>query len=393
MRDSVSVLPVKKRDYRFVVTYREHQGDGTTARRKTYFYTKKEADAFAVEQRGKLANHGAEHSHVADHERAALIRFRTWSKEQPPGASLLDLINEAIAARATSAFTATVQELIQARELQAERKDSSLRHLADLQGRLKRFEGEFGTRLAADVKPAEIEQWLHGLELSPVSFGNYKRAIGSVFALAVKKGKLPTNPVQRVDAPKVIKSAPSILTPAKVHALLTAAAPEIRAMLVLQAFAGVRRAEAERLTWEHIHLHTATPCVELPSEITKTNHRRSVKLTANAVEWLKPLIGTTTAALGLTPMVYRRRLKAAAKAAEIEWDENLLRHSFGSYRLGQIKNAAQVAEEMGNSPAVVRSHYQNLVRQEAVADYWKVSPNHIGANVLAFKLAAGRKVP
>ena len=314
MRDTVSVKAVKHPRYKFVVAYRERQDDGTTIRRKNYYHLKKEADAFAVEQRGKLANHGTEHSHVADDERAALIRFRTWSKDQPPGVSVLDLINEAIAAREASAFTSTVKELIQARELQAQRKDSSPRHLADLENRLKRFEGDFGKRLAADVKPAEIEQWLHGLNLSAVSFGNYKRAIGSVFALAVKQGKLPSNPVQRVDAPKVITAAPSILTPAKVHALLTAAAPEIRAMLVLQAFAGVRRAEAERLTWEHIHLHTATPCVELPSEITKTNRRRSVKLAANAVEWLKPLVGTTNAPLGLTPTVYRRRLKAAAKA-------------------------------------------------------------------------------
>jgi integrase len=384
MRDSVSVRPVKHPRYKFVVAFRERQADGSTARRKNYYPTKKAADAFAVEQRGKLANHGAKHSHVADDERAALIRFRIWSEAQKGTVSLLDLINEAILARETSAFTITVKEMIQARELQAQRKGSAPRHLSDLESRLNRFGLAFGKRVAAEVKTAEIEQWLHGLDLSAVSFGNYKRAIGSAFALAVKQGKLALNPVQRVDAPKVVQGAPSILTPSQVHSLLAAAAPEIRPMLVLQAFAGVRRAEAERLTWEHIHLG-ASPCVELPSEITKTNRRRSVELFPNAVAWLKPLVGTTTAPLGLTPTVYCRRLKAAAKVAGIEWDENLLRHSFGSYRLAQIKNVAQVAEEMGNSPQVVRTHYQNLVRPEAVADYWKVTPCHITTKVLAFK--------
>ena len=39
---------------------------------------------------------------------------------------------------------------------------------------------------------------------------------------------------------------------------------------------------------------------------------------------------------------------------------------------------------MGNSPQVVRTHYQNLVRPEAVTDYWKVTPEHVTAKVLAF---------
>ena len=95
-----------------------------------------------------------------------------------------------------------------------------------------------------------------------------------------------------------------------------------------------------------------------------------------------------TSTLGLSASAYRDHLTQAAKAAKITWDENLLRHSYGSYRLAQIKNAAQVAEEIGNSPQVVRTHYQNLVRPEAVADYWKVTPERITGKVLAFP---GRK--
>ena len=390
MRDTVSVKPVKHPRYKFVVAFRERQSDGTTIRRKNYYHTKKAAEAFAVEQRGKLANLGTQHSHVAEDERAALIRFRTWQGTQTSNVSLLDLINDAIKARETSAFTSTVKELIQDRELQAQRNGSAPRHLDDLENRLKRFEKDFGSRVAADVQAAEIEHWLHSLRLGAVSFGNFKRAIGSVFNLAVKKGKLASNPVRKVEAPKVVKSAPAILTPAKLHSLLASAAPEIRAMLVLQAFAGVRRAEAERLTWNHIHLG-ASPCVELPSAVTKTNRRRSVELTPNALAWLAPLAGLTDAPLGLTATAYRNELSKAAKIAEVEWQENLLRHSFGSYRLAQIKNVAQVADEMGNSPQVVRTHYQNLVRPEAVADYWKISPERQGEKIITLPALAKRK--
>ena len=256
-------------------------------------------------------------------------------------------------------------------------KRSSKPHLDDLTHRLDRFATTFGKRNAGDVEPSQIEQWLHGLALSPISFANFKRAIKSVFSFAVKQCRLPSNPVTRVEAPKITRSAPAILAPDQVHAVLSAATPGLRVLLVLQAFAGLRRAEAERLSWAHIHLHIASPCIELLSEVTKTNRRRSVELSPNAVAWLKPLATNSSAPLGLSATIYRSELSKVAKVAEIQWEENLLRHSYGSYRLAQIKKAAQVADEMGNSPQVVRTHDQNLVRPESVVLYWKITPRPI----------------
>jgi len=95
------------------------------------------------------------------------------------------------------------------------------------------------------------------------------------------------------------------------------------------------------------------------------------------VAWLKPLATNSSAPLGLSATIYRSELSKVAKVAEIQWEENLLRHSYGSYRLAQIKKAAQVADEMGSSPQVVRTHDQNLVRPESVVLYWKnTAPQH-----------------
>ncbi len=279
MRDPVSISKVRHPRYKFVVTYPEDLPNGGTTRRKSYFATKEQANAFAAELRAKLASHGARHAHVADEERAALIRFRTWAESLSEPVKLLDLINEAITARERVAVTATVQDLIDARITQAQRKGSAKRHLEDLESRLNRFAKVFGKRNAANVTSSDIEQWIHKTTTNAVTFGNFMRAINSVFALALKQGTVRDNPVSRIEAPKVIRSAPKVLKPAELHALLTAASQRLRPLLVLQAFAGVRRAEAERLTWAHIHLDTQEPCVELPSEITKTNRHRSVSLT------------------------------------------------------------------------------------------------------------------
>jgi len=167
----------------------------------------------------------------------------------------------------------------------------------------------------------------------------------------------------------------------------TACFPPPRSAFVLcscRAFAGLRNAESERITWKHIHLDDATPFVEMPSSVTKTNRRRVIELPANAVAWLRPLFGNVPGAFELGHVAYHAELKRAIKTAGITWSANVVRHSFGSYRLGLLKNAAQVAEEMGNSPQVVRTHYQNLVRPEPVALYWKITPQRISDKVLTF---------
>ncbi len=373
MREKVSLRSVKHPRYKYMVTYPEVLPDGRTVRRKAYFDTKEEAKGVAAEKKAEVSDHGAKHAHITEEERAALIRFRVWAAERRESITLLDLINTAIEAKEKNTFDATIQDLIDARILQAQKKKSAPRHLRDLEQHLNRFGKEFGKRLAVEVESSEIEQWIHGMPISAVTFGNYRRAIGSIFTLGIKQGRILVNPVVRVESPKVVRGAPKILTPDALAAVLEAAPDPLLPLLVLQAFAGVRRAEAERLTWAHIHLDTKTPCVELPSEVTKTNRRRTIELQPNAVAWLRICV-KTPGKLGITEDAYRRDLGETAKTAGIEWEVNVLRHSYGSYRIGQVKNAAQVAEEMGNSPTVVRTHYQNLVRPEAVTEYWKIKP-------------------
>jgi hypothetical protein len=73
----------------------------------------------------------------------------------------------------------------------------------------------------------------------------------------------------------------------------------------------------------------------------------------------------------------RARLRA-------EWPQNALRHSFGSYHLAQFNDAAKLALEMGNSPAVIFRHYRQLVKPKQAALYWKITPASAGNKVVQF---------
>jgi integrase len=387
MKISIHHHPNGKKSYQFPVwevRWSERDAAGKAVTKTAWPKSKREADALAAEKRRVLTAHGAAHASVSASERAALIRFREWRKATPGAPDLSAVVESAIAAFSAAQSTITVTEAIRQRLEDAERRKLSPRHQADLKNRLARFAKAFGKRPLSAVTVDELSHWLHGLGVAPKTWENYALALGSVFSLAFDRGQIPANPASKLKAPKAAPSAPAILTPQQARALLTVAAPAILPLLVLQAFCGVRRAESERLTWGDIKLDGKEPFVELNSAVTKTNRRRNPPIPKNAVAWLRTCRGLPGASLGISLSAYRRHLESAAAAAGIDWSENLLRHSFGTYRLGVTKNAAQVAEEMGNSPAMIRAHYQNITSPKDAREWFAIAPDAAPAAVLPF---------
>ena len=56
------------------------------------------------------------------------------------------------------------------------------------------------------------------------------------------------------------------------------------------------------------------------------------------------------------------------------WVRNGLRHSFCSYRLAEVKDAARVALEAGNSPGMLFRHYRELVSEDAAKAWFNTVP-------------------
>ena len=147
------------------------------------------------------------------------------------------------------------------------------------------------------------------------------------------------------------------------------------------AFAGLRRAEIERLRWEDVNLTRGF--VTVGAQNAKTGRRRLVPVCAALRAWLAPVAKT---AGPLAPTInFRRRFHAAREAAGLlgEWEGNELRHSYASYRLAETQNAAQTALELGNSPTVLQAHYKELATPDDAAAWFAVKPQQT-RNVVAF---------
>lgn len=150
--------------------------------------------------------------------------------------------------------------------------------------------------------------------------------------------------------------------------------------MVLGAFAGIRSTEIvgdpeaplrPRLTWEDFRCEKGYIVVPAMTA-RRTRRSRRVPLRENLRAWLAPW----REARGYLYPSGADQSKETARFAELglEWDNNVLRHSYATHRNAEIGNAGQLAEEMGNSIQMVRRHYDAVPRDVEPEDYFGLLP-------------------
>jgi integrase len=306
------------------------------------------------------------------------------------------------------------------------------RYLSDLKARLNRFSESFGERPIASITSGELDKWLRSLGVQPGTRNSIRLRLGVLFSYAIEQGWCQENPVRKVKKVKA-SSTPEILTPAEFARLLEAASEETLPYWLIGGFAGLRRAEIERLEWKDIHFDPAkyrasihaqaltggdkkavenakkaieawrqSALIEVSALKAKTASRRFVQIQDNLAAWLEPYIGRT----GLVcPQNLRKLLesdrtntgiwtepenqakdtpKTERQSGKLKpWPSNGLRHSFASYHLGHFQNAALLALELGHTnQEITFRHYRELVTPEAAKKYWDIRPV-VQPNVMA----------
>jgi integrase len=225
----------------------------------------------------------------------------------------------------------------------------------------------------ASIVTEDLRDYLNAMHISPVALNNHRRLIVVLFNFSKAHGWLRPNEQTAADALgayKVKERDVVIYTPGEVARLLSAADADFVPYIVLIAFAGVRREELHKgLTWESINFDRGT--LLIPAALAKTGRKRKIDLSENALAWLAPYRGKRGAIFAQDP---RKRMAKVSFASRVPWKRNALRHSFGSYRLEMVKNAGQVALEMGNSAAIVLKHYAEIVDARPAREYWSIKP-------------------
>ncbi|MCX6923423.1 MAG: tyrosine-type recombinase/integrase [Verrucomicrobia bacterium] len=287
-----------------------------------------------------------------------------------------------------------------------ESRGMAMRYREDLNYRLGKFSADFQMDVHS-VTTALVQEWLDtrkddkGKPLSPQSYTNFRRVLSTFFKFAVARGYAVDNPLDGAERVKVRNGESiQIFTPAEIARLLMAATPDFLPSLAIGAFAGLRSAEIERLTWQDIDL--VARLITVGASQAKTGSRRLVPVSDNLAAWLDPYAGRQGRVWeGSSDMFYRAQeatADATAVAADeakgvkaqkaVTWKSNALRHSYASYRLAQIGDAGRLSGEMGNSAAMIFRHYRELVKPEAAQRWFSVKPEGEASNVLPMPAAS-----
>jgi integrase len=306
------------------------------------------------------------------------------ARKQLDGESLLSVAKEH-AARRRHVIEKKVGEVVSEFISVKERDGLSLRYLQTLRSHLNRFAAAFHTNIGSVTAPL-ISDWLNAHGIGPRARNNVRLSIITVFHWARAQGYLPKG--QPTEADDVAKAKDrggkiEVFTPKQMATLMKNAAPEYALYFALGAFAGLRRAEIERLEWEDFNFERGH--ITVAAHKAKTATRRLVPIQANLMQWLAPYRGHRGRLFKS-----RRDSDAAiafAKEQGTEWPDNALRHSYATYRLAAVADAARVALEMGNSPQKLMTNYRELADDGDAKAWFAISPK-AAKNVLPFAAKA-----
>jgi integrase len=320
----------------------------------------------------------------------AVLEYVSAVKSLPEGATLKEAVDFFKKRNPASLEKRTVRQVVD--EMLATKRAAKLSevHLRDLDSRLGRFADAFQMNIGG-VSSSMLQAWLDAMKASGRTKQNYVRAISSLFRFASARRYLPKDAIEEVEAVQQAKadnSAIEIFTPSEFAEILNTARPEMVPWLAIGGLAGLRSAELGRLNWSEVNL--AERYIEITAAKAKTAARRLAPITDNLAAWLARYAKPAGKVTGfeswwnqipkLVEEINRVRHERG-NPAKFVWKHNGLRHSFCSYRLASIKNAAQVALEAGNSPQMIFAHYRQLVTESEASKWFAVMPD-ASANVV-----------
>jgi integrase len=361
-------------------------------RHRQHFSSKSEAETFLQQKLIEQQNHGI--VGLAFNERQRAEYLECAEKLAPFNVTLRDAVDFYLPYLQATNRSCTAAQLVE-EIVKAKRADgASKRYVSDLHSRLNQFAASFDGKPVAQITTMEIDHWLRSLSdsatgkpLAPTTRNNFRRVLNVAFNFARNRGYCVDNPAAKSAKAKAVETPAGILSVEELSRLLENASEKLVPSIAIGAFAGLRRAELERLDWKEVDFQSRL--IEVTANKAKSARRRFVTIKPNLLLWLQPYAKPHGP---VTPPNYRKLLERARRAAGIQtWPNNALRHSFASYYLAHFKKAgvAELAQELGHTNAnLIFQHYRQLVKPTDGKSYWSVVPQSKSNSIIPLTKAA-----
>lgn len=364
-------------------------------RKRTYHETEAEAEKAWKDHCAHLKRFGTNAAQFSPED----LREFAEARRILPGVDLRDAASFYRHHHPEGSTAATVPEAVAAYLEHQGKKSLSRRHSDALKLHCETFALSHALRPVRSITGNEVLEWLQALRVEPRTARNYSGSLAAFFNWCERRGMVALSPAKSIhetDLPKPIPKAKGVLTVDQCAALmdfLAAHYPKYVPWHVLQLFAGIRRAEAGRMTWDMIDLEGKT--IRLPGwiegeRIVKTGDDWVLHdLPANLWGWLAAFRGEGRIRVPGNETMERIRRDELPElrspnlggsspnlGAIPAWPKNAMRHTFCTMLMSLHGDAAKVANwsRHTNASQLYKSYVARLVSREEAGRFCGIVP-------------------
>lgn len=332
-------------------------------RRRSFFSSRTAAEAEASRLNSGAADLQADFRALPIAEQQKLIHLHNEAARR--GVDVLDFLSAPTSNGAGPTVEAVISELLEAKR-NAGRSD---RYVDSLDLLLSQFlDGREHLRIG-NVSLADIERFLDSKAIA--SRSTLRARLSTLFRFAVRRGYRLDNPCSRLEPIKLVKTPPRIFTVGefeKAMSWLKTNRPDGLPWFVLSTCCGLRPEEADQTRRRDINFKEGW--IKVEAQTSKVGQRRVIEPMDAAIGLLKRVCRVGRLPI---PRNTRRRIVRLLRDGLCwdKWPKDITRHTAASYWLAVSRSAGDVAENLGNSEAVLKRHYKALVTRAEAEEFWK----------------------
>lgn len=326
-------------------------------KRLKYFKTPTEARAYQLEVQAQLLKFGNAYNKVLTRNEQAEILFILQEMEQY-GVKLGDVWYEyqnrqdAKCMTCDKAWASFIQD----------KQDLNLRKstIRGYQCIVPFFVRVGWDRETRDITVKDIKAWFNEKAVAPRSLSKYISVLGDFFKYCIEKEWQTENPTKTLKVPKIDAKPPNCLSNQEVKALLAHPDPKLKPYILVALYAGLRRNEIERLSWDNIK----NGQIILDGSQTKTRRRRVVTMMGNSFNKLMAYDG-----MDFVPKDISTMLEQIKQDTGVKLTRDCLRHTAATHMVNVYKSASEASLQLGNSNAVLMKHYKAIATLEQTNEF------------------------
>ena len=256
----------------------------------------------------------------------------------------------------TVTFERAVMVALEERKNRRKRTLTDFRYIA--KRLMKRCKG-LAKRRVRSITPQECAGYLLQAFDTPRQRNKARLILSGVFSTAVLHGWCSENPIRKTKPEKIEEKRITTLSKKEVIKLMSTAEEHdggsCLAAVAIMLLAGVRPHECERLRWSDVRLENGV--IYISPQHSKTGGARCVTIHPSLAKILRRIQKADQERI--CPPNWRRHWAALHREAGfINWQPDVLRHTFATHHLATFRSYAELQVEMGHRSAeLLRTRY------------------------------------